>query len=141
MKKILLPIDASGVCTKGLELAKDLGLQYGAEITFLHIIELDYNFLWLGYESGMLPEKDQFIKVSNEKIESSKEFFNDTDLVVKTNILWGNPADEILDYAEDENFDLIIMCTHGMSKVKRFLLGSVTNKVLHHTQVPILVVR
>ena len=53
----------------------------------------------------------------------------------------GEPADAILDVAEEENADLIVVGNKGMTGAKRFLLGSVPNKVSHHAPSSVLIVR
>ena len=55
--------------------------------------------------------------------------------------LRGTPAEEILDYAEDNDIDLIMMGTHGLTGVKRFLIGSVAEKVLRHSKIPVMIIR
>jgi nucleotide-binding universal stress UspA family protein len=60
---------------------------------------------------------------------------------VKTFARQGDPADAILDVAEEENADLIIVGNKGMTGAKRFLLGSVPNKVSHHAPCSVLIVR
>jgi nucleotide-binding universal stress UspA family protein len=58
-----------------------------------------------------------------------------------TILMEGDPASVILDEAERGDYDLVIMKTHTMKKRKRFMLGSVTNKVVHHINKPILIMR
>ena len=60
---------------------------------------------------------------------------------VRTFARQGEPADAILDVAEEENADLIIVGNKGMTGAKRFLLGSVPNKVSHHAPCSVLIVR
>jgi len=62
---------------------------------------------------------------------------------IKTNIITaeGDPASAILDESEKGDYDLIIMKTHTMKERKRFMLGSVTDKVVHHINIPILIIR
>ena len=55
--------------------------------------------------------------------------------------LRGIPAEEILDYAEENDIDLIVMGTQGLTGVKRFLIGSVAENVLRHSKVPVMIVR
>jgi nucleotide-binding universal stress UspA family protein len=62
-------------------------------------------------------------------------------LEVKTYARQGDPADAILDVAEEQNADLIIVGNKGMTGAKRFLLGSVPNKVSHHAPCSVLIVR
>ena len=54
---------------------------------------------------------------------------------------FGAPADQIVEYAEKNNIDLIVMGTHGRSGIEKMWLGSVTEKVLRHAHCPVLVVR
>jgi nucleotide-binding universal stress UspA family protein len=56
-------------------------------------------------------------------------------------VTFGRPAEEIVYFAEEQGIDLIVMCTHGRSGVRRWLLGSVADKVLQGTYVPVLMVR
>jgi len=60
---------------------------------------------------------------------------------VRTFARQGEPADAILDVAEEENADLIVVGNKGMTGAKRFLLGSVPNKVSHHAPSSVLIVR
>jgi nucleotide-binding universal stress UspA family protein len=53
----------------------------------------------------------------------------------------GDPADAILDVAEEKNADLVIVGNKGMTGAKRFLLGSVPNKVSHHAPCSVLIIR
>jgi nucleotide-binding universal stress UspA family protein len=60
---------------------------------------------------------------------------------VKGEVISGYPAEEILRYAEEKEVDLILMATHGRSGVRRWVLGSVADKVLHSAAVPVLLIR
>jgi nucleotide-binding universal stress UspA family protein len=60
---------------------------------------------------------------------------------VDSHVRYGNEAEEILDHAAQKEIDFIAMTTHGRSGVKRFLLGSVAEKLLRHSPKPIFLVR
>jgi nucleotide-binding universal stress UspA family protein len=60
---------------------------------------------------------------------------------VESVILEGNPAEEIIDFAEKNDIDLIVMGTHGITGIPRFLLGSVAENVVRHAKKAVLVVR
>jgi nucleotide-binding universal stress UspA family protein len=60
---------------------------------------------------------------------------------VKTMISAGHAAEEIIKAAHDTDTNLIAMSTHGLSGLKRWALGSITDKVLHESEIPVLVVR
>ena len=57
----------------------------------------------------------------------------------KTEILYGNPAEEIIKYTQSHGVDLIIMSTHGRSGISRWVFGSVADKVLRNSTVPVLI--
>jgi len=56
-------------------------------------------------------------------------------------LVWGEPANVITEAAENENFDLIVMATHGRTGLTRLFLGSVAEKVIRHSPCPVLVMR
>ena len=56
-------------------------------------------------------------------------------------LLEGHPADELINYAEDEKMDVIIMGTIGKTGLDRLLLGSVTGNLVSHSKVPVMVIR
>ena len=60
---------------------------------------------------------------------------------VESIILEGSPAVEIIDFAEKNDIDLIVMGSHGKSAIQRFLIGSVAEKVIKHSKIAVLVVR
>ena len=62
-------------------------------------------------------------------------------LTVDTHVRYGDEAEEILDHASQKDIDLVAMTTHGRSGVKRFLLGSVAEKILRHSTKPVFLVR
>ena len=66
---------------------------------------------------------------------------DDAGVEVKTIARQGEPADAILDVAEEQNADLIVVGNKGMTGAKRFLLGSVPNKVSHHAPSSVLIIR
>jgi len=78
---------------------------------------------------------------SNAFLDEMKELYEKEGIEVDTIVLEGDPASAILDEAEKGDYDLVIMKTHTMKKRKRFMLGSVTNKVVHHINIPILIIR
>lgn len=141
VKKILLPIDGSDVCPRAYEYAKKIAEKFDSEIIIFNAQDLTPPFGWL-YDPVVSKDKGQDPKVIAETIvESGKEYFEGTGINVTTKTSLGDPAATILEIGEEEGCDLIIMCTHGMSRSKRFLLGSVTNKVVLYSNIPVLVIR
>lgn len=141
MKKILLPVDGSKTCNLSFEYAKTLAEKFGSEIIIVNVQNINTVVTW-GVDS--LAYKDNVFdphKLAEEIIKDASKFFDGTGIEVTLKSAIGDPATQILKMAESEHCDVIVMCTHGMSATKRFLLGSVTNKVVHHAHIPVLVVR
>jgi nucleotide-binding universal stress UspA family protein len=74
-------------------------------------------------------------------LESAADIARAAGVKVNTHARQGDPADAILDVAEEQGSDLVIVGNKGMSGAKRFLLGSVPNKVSHHAPCSVLIVR
>jgi nucleotide-binding universal stress UspA family protein len=92
---------------------------------------------------GVDPTEAQ-VKVVQEAEEYLKGLENHLKakgLDVDTHVRYGNDAEEILDHAAQKDIDLIAMSTHGRNGIKRFLLGSVAEKVLRHSPKPVYLVR
>lgn len=162
MKKILLPVDGSETCFKAYETAKELAEKFESEVYVLHVRH-EYTRPYLGemvnieiqnyvdtYHNAEHPEQKSsegnyseglLDDIAYKILDNAEKYFKDANIKVETKFLKGRPANTIIDYAEENSFDLIIMCTHGMSPLKRFTLGSVTNKVVHHAQIPVLVIK
>lgn len=141
MKKILLPIDGSDICPKAYEHAKKIAEKFDSEIVIFNAQDLTPPFGWLYDPVISKVEEHNPEKISEKIVKDGKAAFDGTGINVTTETALGDPASTILETAKKEGCDLIIMCTHGMSRSKRFLLGSVTNKVVLHAEIPVLVIR
>lgn len=139
MKKILFPIDGSMDCQKALDIAEDLAKKFDSTITVFHVF--DYHKIPNEMEYASVIDKIYDSDASREMLDKTVEYFEKKGVKAIGKLVKGDPASDIIDEAEAGEYDLAIVCTHGMSAGKRFLLGSVTNKVVHHIKVPVLVVR
>jgi nucleotide-binding universal stress UspA family protein len=74
-------------------------------------------------------------------LSDASEAINEAGVKVETFAREGDPADAILDVAEEQGADLIVVGNKGMTGAKRFLLGSVPNKVSHHAPCSVLIIR
>lgn len=139
LSKILLPVDFSERCLGAARYAASLASRFQAEIVLLHVVEpLRYDFGELEF-AGI---------VANEVIENritqarrQLDTFLAPELAgarVNRVLLEGDPARRIVGYAHDEQVGLIAMPTHGYGPFRRFILGSVTAKVLHDADCPVL---
>ena len=135
-ERILVPLDGSdcaeNVFPKVEKLAKDLK----ASIALLRVVTA-HTF------PGADPT-DAEVKVVREAeqyLSNVEEMFKKKGLKVDSHVRYGNDAEEILDHAAQKDIDIVAMTTHGRGGVKRFLLGSVAEKVLRHSPKPVFLVR
>ena len=77
----------------------------------------------------------------SETLETAATELREAGVDVETHAREGDPADAILDVAEEERADLIVVGNKGMTGAKRFLLGSVPNKVSHHAPCSVMIIR
>ena len=96
-------------------------------------------------EAQQVPEDLQWMVNAREDVEATlrgaKEHAEEAGVLVETFARQGDPADAILDVAEEKGSDLIVVGNKGMTGAKRFLLGSVPNKVSHHAPCSVLIIR
>lgn len=85
--------------------------------------------------------RDEIIKAAQKYLSTVQNKLREAGIEVQTEVLTGDPASEIIKYATDKKFNLLVMATHGRSGVKRLALGSVTNKVLHSLSIPIFLAK
>ena len=137
-KKILVPTDGSEFAKKAQKHALFLAKVSGAELFGVSVTENNFvNGLPLDDEVYQL---NQILKERSE--ENLKEFdeLNDDDLKINHIIREGSPAKVILDVANEEGIDLIVMGSSGKSGFDRFIMGSVADKVVNSAKCAVLVV-
>ncbi len=137
-KKILVPTDGSEFAKKAQKHALFLSKVSGAEIIAVSVTENNFvNGLPLDDEVYQL---NQILKERSE--ENLKEFdeLNEEDLKITHVIREGSPARVILEVAQEEDVDLIVMGSSGKSGFDRFIMGSVADKVVNSAKCAVLVV-
>lgn len=143
LKRICVPIDFSGESRHALLYGRSLAKQFGSELHVLHVIQ---DLLPIVPEPGiaMLPT-EEILQSLEDGAEKGIDLFapesEDQGLKVYRELRHGNPSVEILQYAKDEEIDLIIMGRHGRSAFVHFLMGSVAEKVVRQSPCPVLTVR
>jgi nucleotide-binding universal stress UspA family protein len=141
-KKVLVPLDDS----EGAEEAFELTLEEfsDAHVTLLHVADPKSSDS-IQVTEGTIPFDEE---TREEIIEESTRFLDDyaqkadkEGVEVTKEYRIGEPSEEIVGYAEDEDIDHIVMGSHGRSGFKRVLLGSVAESVARRSPVPVTVVR
>lgn len=127
LKKILVATDGSDHARKAIEYACDIASKYNAMIYLIHVVNLPS---WVYSEDSFEPVKDHIRKAGKEIIEQAEKKIREKGAkTVQTFLTKGDAADEILQYGEENNVDMIILGSRGASGVKTLLLGSVSHKV------------
>lgn len=144
LKKILVPIDGSEPSWRALSYAETIGEKFESKVTVLHVIQPHYTLPAVSM-NGEVP----FITVNFEELESTghkllstaKEKMQ-TDLKnFETSLEFGHPAERILVIAKEEQYDLIVIGSRGLSGIAEFLQGSISSTVSHYSTIPVLIVK
>ncbi len=139
-KKILVPIDGSKYGEKAIELAADFGKQFKSKITLLFVnVPISHIYADEGF---MVPDyTDELEKQGDKLLARSLKIAESHGLKVETKKVIGNAAEQIANIANNENYDLVVIGSRGLSRAKAFLLGSVSDKVIRYAHCPVLVVK
>ena len=142
--RILVPVDGGATSTSIVSPAEKLGLLYGSEVLVLHVRPpyLPSGAILPGMEAAIpLLTPPPLRADEDEATAATAERFRHAGLQARRMSVEGDPASAILDVASTENVDLIAMGTHGRSGISRWALGSVAERVLRATEVPLLLIR
>jgi nucleotide-binding universal stress UspA family protein len=135
--KILLPVDFSARSADLVRTAAALAERFGAKPTLLHVLSPEFPSHLAHSQASSLHDVSlsarQDAEGKLEELAASELHHGSVDRV----LLEGDVAANIVDYARSENFDLIMMPTHGHGLFRRLLLGSITAKVLHDANCPV----
>ncbi|QKG93971.1 universal stress protein [Halorubrum sp. SS5] len=145
-ERILVPTDGSDVAEAAVDHALDLAEKYDAEVHALYVVDIDSVNFSLGTEQvdrlkqGRFDEMGELKERADEATGAVADRADERGVDVVEHVSGGRPHKVIGDYAEDHGIDLIVMGSHGRAGVRRALLGSVTERTLRSTHVPVLVV-
>ena len=141
-RKILVPVDFSSHSDEAVRYAADLSRRYEAAVTLVHVYETIAYALPDGYilytDSqlvSMMAEFEKQLRATKASAQAAGA------LRVETKMLQGVVSSEIVSFAKNGAYDLIIMGTHGRTGLKHALLGSVAEKVIRKSPCPVLTVR
>jgi nucleotide-binding universal stress UspA family protein len=146
-KKILAPLDGSRFSESSLEQVKEIVDRPGSpEVVLLMVLEPDS--FSVGELAAANTKMATQVAIQTEQASKTKamayvnkiaEKLQKEGVSAKSAIVYGRPAEEILAYAEENKFDLIIMSTHGRSGISRWAFGSVAEEVIRSSSVPVLI--
>jgi len=140
--QILVPVDFSKHSREALRTAREFAQVYGARIDALHVIEESLHPAF--YVGGVKSVRDIDPDIEDKAQDRLDEFLDGTDgpdVETATHVMIGKPAPKIEELVESHGIDLVCIATHGQTGLERFLLGSVTEKVVRHVGCPVLTVK
>lgn len=143
MKSILIPVDGSDYSMKAIDAAKEVAKAFDSKVFILSVVAPELR-VSSGRGSNMYAPilMDELIECSQNILAEAKKQFKGMPNQVETFSEKGNVADEIVRFANENNIDLVVMGSHGLGALKnRLMTGSVTTRVLHHIDVPVLVIK
>lgn len=140
--KILVPVDFTPHSDEALRVASDLAQRYGATMTLVYVYEpIDYALP----EGYVLYSPDQLALLTDTFEKRLAEARDEAQGLgarsVDTRLLQGPPAPEIVDFATQHGYDLIVLGTHGRTGLRHVVMGSVAERVLRTARCPVMAVK
>jgi universal stress protein A len=141
-RKILITTDLSKYSLAALEYASEIGLYPGPRLYLLHVVDahpskVTPNGVDIESRSAYHAVQEQARKRLEEFVERNVSPDIRATLVVRV----GTPVDEIRRFAEEEGVDLIVIATHGWTGLRHIVMGSVAERTVRHSSVPVLTVK
>lgn len=159
LKTILVPVDGSENSERALTHAVELAERFEAKLVLMNVLE---DYLYAGHLSGL--EVPSELRIRQLPVEADPDEYKDERLTshqvadkvnmlrrmyakvpegVKTVLYFGvgSPREDIINVADQVNADLIVIGSRGLGTIRRMLMGSVSNYVLHESTLPVMVVK
>jgi len=150
MKKVLIALDYNPTAQKVAEVGFSMAKSMNAEVILLHVITDPVFYSTAGYSPIMgfngymdmgpvqLDSVDGLKNASLQYLDKSREHLGDKS--IQTIVKEGDFAEAILEAAKELKADVIVIGSHSQKWLENIVMGSVTEKVLHHTSIPLLIV-
>ena len=137
-KKILCPVDFSDTSMNAANNAINFSMEIKAEITFIHIIDIQALQNIGDLSGGGINDINLLIEEEKPVLSKLKDECDKKGIKVKTVLTHGEPVSVILETIKEEGHDLIIMGTHGKTGLTRLVLGSIAENVVRKSDIPVL---
>ena len=138
IRKILCPVDFSPTSEHALRYGLELGRRMGAEVHLLHVFQLP---AYAMPDGALIAAPEQVANLSDRLQQELNKMAAAFEGVTKTHLLEGVPHKEIEALANKLGVDMVVMGTHGRGGLAHLLIGSVAERVVRSSRVPVLTVR
>lgn len=139
-ERILVPTDGSEEVEQAISYAIDLAAEQGATIYAVYVINTA-TYGSLPMETSWEGITDMFKNEGQRAIDRVEELAAEAGVPVEGALLEGTPSREIVRYAEKRDCDLVVIGTHGRGGIDRLLLGSVAERVVRTSPIPVLTIQ
>ncbi|HII00290.1 TPA: universal stress protein [Methanosarcinaceae archaeon] len=140
-KKILITTDGSENARQAIRAGMEIARLTHAKVYALYVVDTTVNSLAARDARWKKMMDEQFKTLGLEATVAVEEAAESVGIEVEFVTFEGNPAEKILSFAEEQDIDMIVMGSLGKTDIERFMLGSVSEKVVRNAKVPVLVVR
>ncbi len=141
---ILVPVDGSDSSWRALAASCPLGEKFDSTITIIHVVQPYYALpaITMAGDAPFIPLNfDELESTGHQLLAIAKTKIAGCPCQLKTRLEFGNPAEQILLVAKENNYDLIIVGRRGLSGIAEFFLGSVSTKIAQYSPVPVLIIK
>jgi nucleotide-binding universal stress UspA family protein len=141
MKKILVPTDFSKESEYALKVAAQLAKTYGSEIHLLHLLDLPIQETDPLSTPSELPAAMFFMELANKKIANlmTRDYLKG--LKINVTIKPDNPFNGIINVCKKNKITMVIMGSHGSTGIREVFIGSIAEKVVRHSDIPVMVIK
>jgi nucleotide-binding universal stress UspA family protein len=142
MRKIVCPTDFSEPSYEGIKAANELATHFSAEVIFVHVVSSVHVYPATagGPPLNHAMYLDEMVRFAQKSLDEVAQKRTSPNLAVRTIVLQGNPPDQIVELAKSERADMIVTATHGLTGWRRFIFGSVAERVVRLAGCPVLTV-
>ena len=146
-ESILLPLDGSPLAEAALPAAEQVAKRFGARLVLLEVVPPGDVSAWMapGARASAPDEKKRLFQrdreLSEEYLSAKVDSLKADGITAEAMVKVGEPVEEILASINTMGISLIVIATHGRGGLSRLIFGSVTEKVVHHCHIPVMIIR
>lgn len=146
IRSLLVPLDGSKLAEAAIPHARDIAHELGARVTLVRVIPLLSTLIASPYEPMIAAEyydetMEQMRTSAQEYLTTISHTFSAASIVTDTVVKQGGAPMALLEMVDTKEYDLVVMSTHGRTGVKRWVLGSVAERLVEASHTPVLLVR
>lgn len=143
LKRILCPTDFSPDARSAIRVANEMALYFSANLTLVNVVPPAVTSVWPvdGYRVspvGVDPTPQDTLRNAQESLSEEAHDTISLDVALTLEVLQGDPADEILNLAHQRQIEMIVLATHGHSRLRNAILGSTAEKIVRLSPCPVI---